>query len=118
VSRRQQLLLETFALTGGLPVAAMRSAKWFETAAAAQSQDLQFWWLEQQRLQAARQPVNQLWQEELLEKSLCPALAAEERHLKIACSQAAPAQSQSWRRRRQSRNCPAIEPNGQKVTFS
>jgi hypothetical protein len=53
------LLLETFALTGGLPVAAMWSAKWFETAAAAQSQDLQFWWLEQQRLQAARQPVNQ-----------------------------------------------------------
>jgi hypothetical protein len=76
----------------------MRSAKWFETAAAAQSQDLQFWSLEQEWLQAARQPVNQLWQEELLEKSLYPALAAEAQLLKIACSQAAPAQSQSSRR--------------------
>ena len=70
MSRPQRLLLETFALTGGLPVAAMWSAKWFETAAAAQSQDLQFWSLEQEWLQAAPQPVNQLWPEELLEKSL------------------------------------------------
>jgi hypothetical protein len=69
MSRPQRLLLETVALATVSPVAAMRSAKWFETAAAAQSQDLQFWSLEQEWLQAAPQPVNQ-WPEELLEKSL------------------------------------------------
>jgi hypothetical protein len=37
MSRPQRLLLETVALATVSPVAAMRSAKWFETAAAAQS---------------------------------------------------------------------------------
>jgi hypothetical protein len=95
MSRPQRLLLETVALATVLPVAAMRSAKWFETAAAAQSQDLQFWSLEQEWLQAAPQPVNQLWPEELLEKSLWPAFAAEAPLQKVARSQAATAQSQS-----------------------